>query len=78
MYKNGFGALDMLIALVLIAVVFAFAMPALKGVGGGNLRDSSINYESVEQQVDNRIKQSYRRSKAIVSLYQTGSVCLQC
>ena len=57
MYKNGFGALDMLIALVLIAVVFAFAMPALKGVGGGNLRDSSINYESVELEVDNRINE---------------------
>lgn len=56
-YKLGFGAIDMLIALVIVAAMFAFMMPALKGVGGGNLKDSSINYESAQEQVDKKINE---------------------
>ena len=42
----------------------------------------SENVEGVDlaqllTQINDRIKQSYRRSKAIVSLYQTGSVCVR-
>lgn len=57
MIKKGFGAIDMLVALLIIACVFAFAMPAFKGAGGGNLKDSSIDYQSVEEQVDSKINE---------------------
>lgn len=57
MYKNGFGAIDMLVTLVIIAALFAFAMPVLKGMGGANLKDSAINYESVEEQTNKKIQE---------------------
>ncbi len=73
MFKNGFGAIDMLIALVIIAALFAFAMPALKGVGGGNLKDSSINYESVQEQVDNKINEIENMRMQSVNYNQQSS-----
>lgn len=57
MSKKGFGAVDMLLALVIIAAVFAFVMPALKGFDGGSLKDSAINYESAQEQIDNKINE---------------------
>ena len=48
MKKQAFGAIDLLIGLVITAVIFMISMNALKGVSSLKLNGTSVNSESVE------------------------------
>ena len=52
MKKQAFGAIELLIGLVITAVIFMISMNALKGVSSLKLNCLSVNSESVEEHVD--------------------------
>lgn len=57
MKKHAFGAIDLLIGLVITAVIFMISMNALKGVSSLKLNGSSVNSESVEEHVDRQVEE---------------------
>lgn len=57
MEKQAFGAIDLLIGLVITAVVFLISMNALKGISSLKLNGSSVNSESVEEHVDRQVEE---------------------
>lgn len=54
--KNGFGAIDLLVGLVITAIVFMIGMNALKG-SSLKLQDNKIDTKSVQQQVDEQVNE---------------------
>ena len=57
MKKQAFGAIELLIGLVITAVIFMISMNALKGVSSLKLNGSSVNSESVEEHVDRQVEE---------------------
>ena len=57
MKRNAFGAIDLLIGLVITAVIFLISVNALKGVSTLKLKDSGITQESVQQHVDETVNE---------------------
>ena len=57
MEKQAFGAIELLIGLVITAVIFMISMNALKGVSSLKLNGSSVNSESVEEHVDRQVEE---------------------
>ncbi len=57
MKKQAFGAIDLLIGLVITAVIFMISMNALKGVSSLKLNGTSVNSESVEEHVDRQVEE---------------------
>ncbi len=55
MKRNAFGAIDLLIGLVITAFVFLIGMNALKGVSSLNLRGNSVDTKSVQEHVDEQV-----------------------
>ena len=55
--KLGFGAIDLLIGLVITAIVFMISVNTLKGMSSLNLNNSSVNRESVEEHVDRQVNE---------------------
>lgn len=54
--KNGFGAIDLLVGLVITAIVFMIGMNALKG-SSLKLQDNTVDTKSVQQQVDEQVNE---------------------
>lgn len=54
--KNGFGAIDLLVGLVITAIVFMIGMNALK-VSSLKLQDNKVDTKSVQQQVDEQVNE---------------------
>lgn len=54
--KNGFGAIDLLVGLVITAIVFMIGMNALKG-SSLKLQDNKVDTKSVQQQVDEQVNE---------------------
>ena len=63
MKKNAFGAIDLLIGLVITAVIFLISVNALKGVSSLKLKDSAIDKQSVQQHVDETVNEIERMCK---------------
>lgn len=63
MKKNAFGAIDLLIGLVITAVIFLISVNALKGVSSLKLKDSAIDKQSVQQHVDETVNEIERMRK---------------
>lgn len=63
MKKNAFGAIDLLIGLVITAVIFLISVNALKGVPSLKLKDSAIDKQSVQQHVDETVNEIERMRK---------------
>lgn len=54
--KNGFGAIDLLVGLVITAIVFMIGMNALRG-SSLKLQDNKVDTKSVQQQVDEQVNE---------------------
>ncbi len=63
MKKNAFGAIDLLIGLVITAVIFLISVNALKGVPSLKLKDSAIDKQSVQEHVDETVNEIERMRK---------------
>lgn len=63
MKKNAFGAIDLLIGLVITAVIFLISVNALKGVSSLKLKDSATDKQSVQQHVDETVNEIERMRK---------------
>ena len=48
MLKPASGMIGMLLTILIIGIVAAMTLPMLKSTSGGNLNNSSVNYESAE------------------------------
>lgn len=57
MKRKAFGAIDLLIGLVIIAFVFIIGMNALKGSSSIKLNSSTVDTKSVQEQVDDQVNQ---------------------
>ncbi len=54
---NASGAIGMLLAMLIIALLFILMMSTLKNVSSTGLGESSINKESVEEQVNQQVNE---------------------
>lgn len=52
--RKGFGAIDLLVGLVITAIVFMIGMNALKGTSL-KLQSNSVDTKSIQQQVDEQV-----------------------
>lgn len=57
MKRKAFGAIDLLIGLVITTVLFMIMIPTMKNVGGMKFKGTSVNQKSVEQQVDETVNE---------------------
>ena len=57
MKRKAFGAIDLLIGLVITAFVFIIGMNALKGSSSIKLNSSTVDTKSVQEQVDDQVNQ---------------------
>ena len=54
--KKAFGAIDLLVGLVITAIVFMIGMNALRG-SSLKLQGNNVDTKSVQQQVDERVNE---------------------
>ena len=57
MKKGAFGAIDLLIELVITAFVFLIGMNAMKGLSSINLNGNSVDTKSVQEHVDEQVNE---------------------
>ncbi len=63
--KNGFGAIDLLVGLVITAIVFMIGMNALKG-SSLKLQDNKVDTKSVQQQVDEQVNEIQNMRQQVI------------
>ncbi len=68
--KTGSGAIGMLLAMLIIALLFILMMPTLKDVGGAGLSGSSLNKESVEEHVNKQVEEIERMRQQTININQ--------
>ena len=69
---SAFGAIGMLITLLIIGLLFIILMPTLKDVGGGAFGPSSLNKGNVEREMNNKIDEvEYYKNKNIEYVQQS-------
>lgn len=66
--KRAFGAIGMLLTILIIALMFIFMLPALKNTGSTGLGESSINKESVEQQVNKQVEEIEKMRQQTINI----------
>lgn len=57
MKKGAFGAIDLLIGLVITAFIFLIGMNAMKGLSSINLNGNSVDTKSVQEHVDEQVNE---------------------
>lgn len=57
MKKQAFGAIDLLISLLITSVVLLIGINAIKGISSLKLNGSPVNQKSVEEQVDRQVEE---------------------
>ncbi len=57
MKKGAFGAIDLLIGLVITTFVFLIGMNAMKGLSSINLNGNSVDTKSVQEHVDEQVNE---------------------
>lgn len=57
MKKNGFGAISLLLGLVITAIIFLIGISTFKGVSSIKMKDSSIDSQSVQEHVDQTVNE---------------------
>lgn len=72
MKRKAFGAIDLLIGLVLTAVVFLIGMNALKGTSLLKLDNSATDTKSVQEQVDEQVNEIQNMRQQAIN-YQQNS-----
>lgn len=67
--KPAFGAVSMLLALVIIAIIFVMMVPVFKSTSSATLKNSSLKQENVEERVDEIVKEIETRKLEAVEYY---------
>lgn len=67
--KPAFAAVSMLLAIVIIGVIAILTLPVLKTTTSTNLKDSSLKQESVEETVDDLVKEIEMRKQETMEYY---------
>ena len=67
--KPAFGAVSMLLAIAIIGVLAILTVPVLKTTTATNLKDSSLKQESVEEAVDDLVKEIEMRKQETMEYY---------
>ncbi len=57
MKYKAFGAIDLLIGLVIVSFIFIIGMNAFKGVSSLKINDSPVNQQSVQEHVDQTVNE---------------------
>ena len=57
MKRNGFGAISLLLGLVITAIIFLIGINTFKGVSSIKMKDSSIDSKSVQEHVDQTVNE---------------------
>ena len=70
MKRKAFGAIDLLIGLVLTAVVFLIGMNALKGTSSLKLDNSATDTKSVQEQVDEQVNEIQNMRQQAINYQQ--------
>ncbi len=72
MKRKAFGAIDLLIGLVLTAIVFLIGMNALKGTSALKIDNSATDTKSVQEQVDEQVNEIQNMRQQAIN-YQQNS-----
>lgn len=72
MKRKAFGAIDLLIGLVLTAIVFLIGMNALKGASSLKIDNSATDTKSVQEQVDEQVNEIQNMRQQAIN-YQQNS-----
>ncbi len=67
--KPAFGAVSMLLALVIVAIIAIMMIPVFKSTVSSPLKESSLKKESVEEQVDELVKEIETRKQEALQYY---------
>jgi len=67
--KPAFGAVSMLLALVIVAILAVMMIPVFKSSTSSTLKDSSLKQESVEEKVDELVKEIEARKQETLQYY---------
>ncbi len=67
--KPAFGAISMLLALVIIAVIFIIMVPVFRTTTSANFSKSSVKQENVEKRVDELVKEIQTRKQQSLEYY---------
>ncbi len=57
MKRHGFGAISLLLGLVITAIIFLIGVNTFKGVSSIKIKDSSIDSQSVQEHVDQTVNE---------------------
>lgn len=57
MKRNGFGAISLLLSLVIICIIFLIGVNTFKGISSIKIQDSSIDGQNVQEHVDQTVKE---------------------
>lgn len=57
MKRNGFGAISLLLGLVITAIIFLIGVQTFKGVSSIKIKDSSFDSQSVQEHVDQTVSE---------------------
>jgi len=69
--KSAFSSLSMLIALAIVGVLAAMMLPAYKNLNSPQMGTSSVNQESVEEKVDEMVKEIELRKQQTLDYYNS-------
>lgn len=67
--KSVFSALSMLISLAIVGILAAMMLPVYKNLNSSQLGESSVNKESIEEQVDTLVNEIELRKKETLKYY---------
>ncbi len=57
MKRNGFGAISLLLGLVITAIIFLIGVQTFKGVSSIKIKDSSLDSQSVQEHVNQTVSE---------------------
>ncbi len=69
MLKPAFGAVGMLLTILIIGLIAVMTLPMLKSTSGTNLNNSSINYESAEDKANEMIDDIQKKRQEAIEYY---------
>lgn len=67
--KPAFGAISMLLALVIIAVIFIMMVPVFRTTTSANFGNTSVKQENIEEHVDELVKEIQTRKQQSLEYY---------
>lgn len=72
MKRNAFGAIDLLIGLVITSIVFIISMNALKGISSLKFNGGTANTKSVQEQVDIQVNEIQNMRQQTINYEQNS------